>query len=353
MKKQHLLLLLTFAFTALSCNNNNKYPDLDDGMYAEFVTNKGTFVTELYYKATPITVANFISLAEGTNEKVDSTYAGKKFYNGLTFHRVIDNFMIQGGDPNGNGSGGPGYSFPDEFNDTLQHDSKGILSMANSGPNTNGSQFFITLKETPHLNGRHTVFGKVLEGQKVVDSIGKIETAGQNKPVEDIVIKEMNIIRKGSEAKNFNAPKVFKQEIAALEEKEEKAKEALENEIKTLAEGYEKTDSGLRYKMIEENPEGETPKAGEFVRVHYNGMLTDGTKFDSSYDRGQPLAFPVGVGKVIPGWDEGIRLLKTGEKARLIIPPYLAYGERGAGGGKIPPNAILIFDVELVGIGKE
>ncbi|WP_121665552.1 peptidylprolyl isomerase [Mesonia aquimarina] len=347
MKKQHLLLLLAFAFTALSCNS--KYPDLDDGMYAEFVTNKGTFVAELYYKATPITVANFVSLAEGTNKKVDSSYAGKKFYDGLTFHRIIDNFMIQGGDPKGNGSGGPGYSFPDEFNDTLQHDTKGILSMANSGPNTNGSQFFITLKETPHLNGRHSIFGKIVEGQQVIDSLGKVETAAQDKPVKEVVIKKLNIIRKGKEAKDFNASKVFEEKLADIEAEKEKKQQALENEIKTLAEGYEKTDSGLRYKITETNEEGEKPNGGDQVKVHYTGMLANGEKFDSSYDRGKPLEFPVGVGKVIPGWDEGIRLLKTGEKARLIIPPYLGYGERGAG-GVIPPNAILIFDVELVGI---
>jgi len=349
MRKQHLLLLLTFALSAISCNS--KYPDLDDGIYAEFVTNNGTFVAELYYKATPITVANFVSLAEGNNKMVDSTYAGKKFYDGLKFHRIIENFMIQGGDPKGNGTGGPGYSFPDEFNDTLQHDSKGILSMANSGPGTNGSQFFITLKETPHLNGRHTVFGKIVKAQATVDSIGKVKTAAQDKPLEDVIIKKLNIIRKGKEAKDFNATKVFEEEIAGLEAEKEKKKEALENEIKTLAKGYEKTDSGLRYKITEPNAEGEKPNRGAVVKVHYNGMLADGTKFDSSYDRGKPIEFPVGVGKVIPGWDEGIRLLKTGEKARLIIPPYLGYGENGA--GPIPPNSILIFDVELVGISQQ
>ena len=351
MKKQTLILLFAVVLSAFACQKQ-AYPDLGDGLYAEFKTNKGTFVTELFYKAAPLTVANFVSLAEGTNENVDSTYKGKKYYNGLTFHRVVKDFMIQGGDPQGTGQGGPGYKFPDEFNDTLVHDSKGILSMANAGPGTNGSQFFITLKPTPFLNNKHSVFGEVVKGQDVVDSIGNIEVAQRSKPAEDVVMEEVNIIRKGKDAKSFDAPMVFKQEINKEEERKAAKKAKLENELNNLGKGYEKTESGLRYKMIETNKEGESPKRGQTVKVHYTGTLTDGTKFDSSYDRDQPIEFPVGTGRVIPGWDEGIMLLKTGEKARFIIPPHLGYGERGAGGGLIPSNAILIFDVELVSVGK-
>jgi len=349
MKKQTLLLVLIMAISAFACQKE-KYPDLKDGMYAEFKTNQGTFIAELYYKATPITIANFVSLAEGSNEMVDSTFKGKKFYNGLTFHRVIKDFMIQGGDPQGTGQGGPGYKFPDEFNDSLVHDSKGILSMANAGPGTNGSQFFITLKPTPHLNNRHSVFGKIVEGQAIVDSIGMVETAQRDKPLEDVVIQELKIIRKGEDAKSFDAPKVFKQELDKVEQKKEEAKLALEKELETLSEGYEKTKSGLRYKLTETNEDGESPKRGQKVNVHYTGMLTDGTIFDSSEGK-DPIAFPLGVGRVIPGWDEGIQLLKTGEKARFVIPPHLAYGSRG--NGRIPANSILIFDVELVSIGEK
>ena len=348
MKKQTLLLVLVIAFSAFACQKE-KYPELKDGIYAEFKTNKGTFVAELFYKATPITVANFVSLAEGDNQMVDSTYKGKKYFNGLTFHRVIKDFMIQGGDPQGTGQGGPGYKFPDEFNDTLVHDTKGILSMANAGPGTNGSQFFITLKETPFLNNKHSVFGEIVSGQEIVDSIGSVKTAQRDKPVEDVVMQEVNIIRKGDDAKSFDAPMVFKQELDKVEQKKEEEKAALEKELENLSEGYEKTDSGLRYKITETNEDGETPKRGQKVKVHYTGMLTDGTKFDSSIDRGKPITFPIGTGRVIPGWDEGLMLLKTGEKARLIIPSHLAYGERGAG-GVIPPNATLIFDVELLSI---
>lgn len=349
MKKQSLILLFAVVISAFACQKQ-AYPDLENGLYAEFKTNKGTFLTELYYKATPMTVANFVSLAEGTNENVDTTYKGKKYFNGLTFHRVVKDFMIQGGDPQGTGQGGPGYKFPDEFNDTLVHDSKGILSMANAGPGTNGSQFFVTLKPTPFLNNKHSVFGKVVKGQEVVDSIGSVEVAQRSKPVEEVIINEVNIIRKGDEAQSFDAPMVFKQELDKVEEEKTAKEAAMKKELENLSEGYEKTESGLRYKMVETNVDGESPARGQTVEVHYTGTLADGTKFDSSYDRGEPIQFPIGTGKVIPGWDEGIMLLKTGEKARFVIPPHLGYGERGV--GPIPANSILIFDVELVSVGK-
>ncbi|MDQ7916447.1 peptidylprolyl isomerase [Mesonia sp. MT50] len=360
MKKHTLLVLLITSLSLFACND--KYPDLEDGMYAEFVTSEGTFVAELYYQKAPLTVANFVALAEGNQDMVDTTYKGKKFYNGLTFHRIIKGFMIQGGDPKGTGAGGPGYKFPDEFDKSLTHKTKGMLSMANAGPGTNGSQFFITLGPTPHLDNMHSVFGKIVVGQDKVDTIGNVKTGQGDKPVDAVTLKEVNIIRIGDDAKAFNAPKVFKSSLNKAEEAQKeaqqeaeaektKAKEAIDKEINTMAEGYTKTESGLRYKITTSKKTGATPERGQTVRVHYTGMLTDGTKFDSSYDRDRPLVFPVGVGKVIPGWDEGIRLLKVGEKAKLIIPPYLGYGERG--NGPIPPNSILLFDVELVGIGQE
>lgn len=360
MKKQTLLLLLITSLSLFACND--KYPDLEDGMYAEFVTNNGTFVAELFYQKTPLTVANFVALAEGKQEMADTTYKGKKFYNGLVFHRIIKGFMIQGGDPKGTGAGGPGYKFPDEFDESLTHKTKGMLSMANAGPGTNGSQFFITLAPTPHLDNMHSIFGEIVIGQDKVDSIGIVKTGQGDKPVDAVVLEEVNIIRVGKDAESFDAPKVFNSNLKNAEEAEreakmnaeaekEKAQEAVDHEINTMADGYTKTESGLRYKITTSKKTGATPKRGETVRVHYKGMLTDGTTFDSSYDRSKPLVFPVGVGKVIPGWDEGIRLLKVGEKAKLIIPPYLGYGERG--NGPIPPNSILLFDVELVGLGEK
>lgn len=166
------------------------------GTYAVFNTSAGTFTAKLFDKDAPKTVANFVGLAEGTKEWTDPQ-TGKKvkkpFYNGLIFHRVIDGFMIQGGCPLGTGTGGPGYKFADEFNPKLRHDKAGILSMANSGPNTNGSQFFITLGPTPHLDDRHSVFGEIIEGMDVVKKIGSTKTEGANRPVKDQVIKSIKI----------------------------------------------------------------------------------------------------------------------------------------------------------------
>jgi len=331
------LLLLSLFFAATACNE--QYPDLGDGMYAEFTTNKGKIVCQLEYEKTPITVANFISLAEGTNTMTSDGYKGKKYYDGLKFHRVVDNFMIQGGCPLGTGSGDPGYKFKDEFDPSLVHDKAGILSMANAGAGTNGSQFFITHKETAFLNNRHSVFGHVLTGQSTVDAI-----------VQGDTIQTVKIIRKGSAAKQFDAAKIFEEHFAAEEKEQERIKAEMDKSIDEVAKGYEKTATGLRYNITQKNTEGKSAKRGETVQVHYTGMLVDGTTFDSSVDRGQPISFPIGTGRVIPGWDEGLMLLKEGEKARLVIPPYLGYGKRGK--GPIPANAILIFDVELIKAGN-
>ena len=305
-----------------------------DSMQAELKTSKGKIVIDLEYKKAPMTVANFIGLAEG-KIKNNSKALGEPFYDGIKFHRVIADFMIQGGDPEGTGRGGPGYKFADEFHPDLKHDGPGILSMANSGPATNGSQFFITHKETSWLDGKHTVFGKVVSGQNVVD---KIE--------QNDIIESVKIIRTGVSASKFDAVSIFKEEQSRAQKIEEEKKKAQEKEMEELTKGAKTTPSGLKY-IITEQGNGPTPKQGEIVSVHYAGYLTDGRKFDSSFDRNQPIEFPIGTGRVIKGWDEGIMLLNVGTKAKLIIPPELGYGARGAG-GVIPPNAILIFDVELL-----
>jgi len=310
--------------------------NLPEGIYAKIKTNKGEILAKLAHDKAPGTVANFVALAEGNHPAVSDTYKDKKYYDGLTFHRVIDNFMIQGGDPTGTGAGGPGYKFDDEIHPDLKHDGPGVLSMANAGPGTNGSQFFITHEATPWLDGKHTVFGKVVEGQDVVNKIGQGDT-----------IENIEIVRVGDEAQKFNAPLVFKNFNDAKAEREAKAKAAAEEALNKLAEGFEQTESGLRYKITHKSNSGKKTKKGKNVAVHYIGKLADGTVFDNSYGRGEPIEFPIGVGYVIPGWDEGIQLLEEGDKATFVIPSYLAYGESGAG-GVIPPNANLIFDVELV-----
>lgn len=309
---------------------------MNDGLYAKFHTTKGDILVELEYEKVPGTVGNFVGLAEGNLEN-EVLPQGKPYYDGLKFHRVIPDFMIQGGDPKGTGVGGPGYKFDDEFHPDLKHDAPGKLSMANAGPGTNGSQFFITHVETPWLDGKHTVFGSVVEGQDVVDAIEQGDK-----------IEKLEIIREGEKAKNFNAVESFRQFNGAKEEREAAARKQQEELVGKLSRGFEVTKNGLRYK-IEQKGEGAKAEKGKTVAVHYKGMLADGTVFDSSYKRNQPIEFPLGMGHVISGWDEGIQLLHVGDQARFVIPPHLGYGERGAA-GVIPPNATLVFDVELVSV---
>jgi Peptidyl-prolyl cis-trans isomerase (rotamase) - cyclophilin family len=315
---------------------------MKDGLYAKIATDKGDILISLHYQKTPLTVINFVGLTEGTLHLGGSSKpTGTPFYNGLTFHRVIADFMIQGGCPLGTGTGGPGYTFPDEFNLSLRHDGPGILSMANAGPGTNGSQFFITHIATPHLDDRHTVFGQVVDGQEVVDKINKGET-----------IKAITILRVGKDAEAFKTNQAaFDAALAAIKELEVKTLKTKEEKIRKMIKeqwpNAVKSKSGL-YSQIEQKGEGKPPAAKTTIKAHYTGRLLIGNrKFDSSYDRGEPIAFRVGAGQVIRGWDEALSQMTKGEKRTLIIPPELAYGEQGAG-DVIPPNSWLVFDVELV-----
>jgi len=350
------IILAAASISLLSCTpiykkmnvDKETYEELKDGLYANLQTTKGNLIVKFEDKKSPVTVANFVGLAEG---KIDnkSKAKGVPFYDGTIFHRVIKDFMIQGGDPKGTGAGDPGYKFEDEKND-LKHTGKGILSMANSGPNTNGSQFFITEVATPWLDGRHTIFGKVVKGDDVIDAIANVEKGAQDKPKTDIVLEKVSIFSKGDEYKGYDAAKTFNEGKGKIAENNkamaEKAEADAKKAIEDLKAGMQVTESGLYYKITKKT-DGKAPKAGDNVQVHYAGKLTNGTEFDSSFKRNEPLEFPVGTGRVIKGWDEGILLLKEGETATLLIPPAMGYGERGAG-GVIPPNAWLIFDVELV-----
>jgi len=307
---------------------------MENGIYAKFNTSKGAILVKLTHDLTPGTVGNFVGLAEGQLEN-KAKPMGKPYYDGLKFHRVIPDFMIQGGCPQGAGTGGPGYNFEDEFHPTLKHDKPGVLSMANSGPASNGSQFFITHVPTTWLDGKHTVFGNVVEGQDIVDAIAQGD-----------LINTIEIIRVGDEAEKWNAIEAFRTFEGSRLKRIEEAKKLAEETMEKLAAGFDKTESGLRYKMIQKGS-GKKAEAGKTVSVHYEGSLESGKVFDSSYPRKKPIEFRLGQGQVIEGWDEGIALLQVGDKARFVIPSYLGYGASGAGGA-IPPNATLVFDVELM-----
>lgn len=306
-----------------------------DGVFAIMETSQGDIVLELHYKQTPLTVTNFVGLAEG---KLTAA-KGKPFYDGLKFHRVIQDFMIQGGDPMGNGTGGPGYRFPDEFVDELRHTGPGILSMANAGPGTNGSQFFITHVATPWLDGKHSVFGKVVVGQDVV-----------NKTKQGDLIKKVTIVRQGEDAKNFTATQEdFDNRLKEVKEKNRKAKEeAFKKTIEIVEKkfaGSTKTPDGIYYTITKEG-NGEKIGGRKTVTVKYKGYLMNDQVFDSS-DFHEPLEFITAGGQMIPGFDMMVQDMKLNEKRTIVLPPDLAYGEAGAG-GVIPGNAYIAFDVEVI-----
>ena len=373
MRQMNLIALLSAMFVFFSCNSQKKaYKDLGDGLFADIETTKGHIVVKLNYKEVPTTVANFVTLAEGKNNFVKVEYKGKPFYNGTIFHRVIDGFMIQGGDPTGTGMGDPGYRFEDEFVPSLKHSKKGILSMANSGPNTNGSQFFITQVPTPHLDGRHTVFGETVKGEEVIDAIAKAPRNGQNRPNEDIKIKNITIIANGKDAQKFDAVKVFDNYFKSVAEREKEKEERVKRasakfleEIKVQEPQAKVLPSGVKIFTIN-NGEGKQPKQTEFAMVNYAGYLRNGVLFDSnikeveeSYGKYQamreqqngyqPIPFPyTPSAQLIPGFKEALLTMKVGDKIRVFIPATLGYGEAGAG-DVIPPNSDLIFDIEITG----
>ncbi len=387
MKLSKTIVFLSSMFLLLSnLSCQNKYPELGDGLYAEIATTMDTLIVELFYKKTPVTVANFVGLAEGTHPKIADSLQGIPFYNGTIFHRVINEFMIQGGDPSGTGLGKAGYTFGDEFNTSLKHDKPGILSMANSGPSTNGTQFFITELPTPWLDNKHSVFGQVVKGLNVVDSISNVAVMpGSNKPLEKIRILNVNILRQGFAAKRFNAAKTWNKELPLLEAKllskeveakieaerqkklaEEKMKSAAAD-LKILIDDYKSkakiNDSGLLVYSIKQG-NGEKPMQGQTVKLQYEGYFSDGKLFGTnvksvdekfgSFDpikeqRGfyQPMPMLYSAeAQMIPGFKEGVFGMTKGEKVFLYLPSYLAYGEEGR--GPIKPNSDLAFIVEML-----
>lgn len=360
------ILILTILSLISSLSYGQEKMKLSKGLYAEIETDKGIILLQLAQNEAPLTVANFVGLAEGNLTVFDSISHKKPYYDGIKFHRVISSFMIQGGDPTGTGSGGPGYKFFDEANNGLLHDGPGILSMANAGPATNGSQFFITHLATPHLNGKHTVFGKVLKGQDVVDAI-----------VQGDVMNTVKIIRKGFKYKfRYSPSKVFMNEYQKLEsifQKEQarlaelkilndartevaksksipEYKEYFYTLIKEQNPNAIQTESGLVY-VVRQEGSGDKPVKGNGISLHYTGKFVYGDIFDSSVDRGSPLNFEYLVTGLIQGFNEGVGLANAGMKIDLYIPYYLGYGTAGKM-PVIPAYSDLIFELEILEIKK-
>ena len=308
---------------------------VDNGLFALMNTNRGDILLKLTPEETPMTVTNFVGLAEGT---IENSRGDGPFYNGLKFHRVIEDFMIQGGDPQGTGSGGPGYRFPDEFHPSLTHNGPGVLSMANAGPGTNGSQFFITHKETPWLDGKHTVFGRVVSGQDVVDSVQQGDE-----------IQSLTIIRVGEDAQQFTATQAdfdnqIQQAQSQADERRQQYIDQQMEQIRSRLSDLQEGQQGLLY-TIDTEGNGPSPEPGETVSIHYTGSLANGQVFDSSEGR-DPLQFVLAGGRIIPGFDLAVQTMKVGETRTVVIPPELAYGQQGAPGA-IPPNSVLVFTITL------
>ncbi len=396
--KKTAMLLIAILSTFLSCND--KYPELEDGLYAEFNTDKGIMVTKLYFEDAPATVANFVALAEGNHPMVDTAYANKPFYNGLKFHRIIKNFMVQGGDPLGTGRGNPGYKFHDEHSPERRHDTIGVLSMANSGYATNGSQFFITHKATPHLDGYdaagnlknceninvsnprqrvscHTVWGQLVIGFDVLDNIAGVEMTNPRAgaPKDNVFIQEVTIIRKGSAAKKFDAPAVFTYELENLDKKRA---EAEAERLKVFAPFKERFDSkrGKAEKQAsglaiywDKKGEGQKPNIGDTFQANYTGYYTHGELFDTSLadvaeSQGKLDQRRKAAGgyapmerkyspdeQLIAGFKEALLQMRIGDEVTVFIPSHLGYGAQGHPAG-IPPNSDLVFELNLVGVKK-
>jgi peptidylprolyl isomerase len=316
-----------------------KKSDLPAGLFARLVTAKGDIVVQLQYDKAPLTVGNFVGLAEG---KLDAS-KGKKYFDGLTFHRVVPDFVIQSGDPKNDGTGGPGYEFPNEIASDLKYDAEGIVGMANAGPNTNGSQFFITMKAVPELDGGYSIFGKVVKGMDVVKKVAQ----------GDKIVK-VEIVRNGHAARAFKTDQKAwdsreKPMVAAIKKAADDKRAADIAAIKQKWPDLVADADGIYQKTLKVGS-GAGPATGQTVSVSYKGMLISGQVFDQSDFHGGPVDFQVGVGRIIPGWDKVVMQMKKGEKRMIVIPPELAYGSRGTPGGPIAPDSFLAFEVELVAL---
>lgn len=328
------VLLLT-GLTAAACSTPQR--DLPDGLYAEIVTNRGDIVIRLEPEKAPLTTMNFVGLAEGT---IDNEHApGEPFFNGLTFHRVEPGFVIQGGDPDGNGTGGPGYEFPNEIHPDLRHDKPGVVAMANSGPDTNGSQFYITMRAVPHLDGGYSVFGEVVEGMDVVESI----EVGDG-------MREVNILRYGEGVSGYDASTeafeaLKREELAEREAERVRTQEQALERVRERWPGItELNETGIL--LAEVTPgSGAPPEQGDRVELHIVFTLLDGTQLDSTRDRGEPQSIVYLRDRLIRGLEIAVGTLGVGRRVIAVVPPELAFGSSGMP-PEVPADSFVIFDVE-------
>jgi len=344
--------------------------DVGKELVAVIGTDKGEMWLLLFPEEAPITVANFVNLAR------------RGYFDGIRFHRVVPNFVIQGGDPTGSGSGGPGYQFEDEFHPKLRHDAAGALSMANAGAGTNGSQFFITHRPTANLDDKHSVFGKILAGQDVVDAIERndlmrwVVILGDPERLlssQDKNITEWNakldatypakksalpddrcaaLLARAAEMKDTvrDLEEKMDAEYARIEAAMAEQKKIADEKVAEVNEKGTKTPSGLAYLDLKEGS-GDSPTREDMVVVHCTGWLDNGKKFYSSYDPpGDPLTNQ--VTGFVKGFTEGILGMRPGGKRRLVIPGDLGYGPKGNPRAGIAPDATLIFDVDLLEVKK-
>ena len=313
-------IILAIALLTLSCGKQ-KYPK---GIYAKISTDKGMVVVFLEFEKVPMTVANFVGLVEG-RIKNSALPEGKPYYDGSVFHRVVPNHVIQAGVPKGTDQSGPGYTFPNEIHPELRHSSAGVLGMANAGPHTNGSQFYITLSDRSYLDGDYTVFGHVVQGMDVVKSI-----------VQGDKIESVRIMKIGRKAKEFRVDTDTFNNL--VEQAKERVKKDEEKKMKEEAEiidrnwpGAITSGSGVKYVVVKEG-RGKKPQEGDTLKVMYTGKFLDGRMFYSSADEGKPVPdepaqifeFKVGKSTVNPGFDEALKDMGEGENRIVIIPSHLA-----------------------------
>jgi peptidyl-prolyl cis-trans isomerase A (cyclophilin A) len=322
-----LLVVFSLLFSSISFAITN------DGIYAHLQTNKGKIVVELGYKKAPLTVINFIALSEGT--KKSNKEIGVPFYDGIFFHRVIDDFMIQGGDPKGNGTGGPGYRFADEFTD-LMHDKPGVLSMANSGPATNGSQFFITHVPTPWLDGKHTVFGHVIEGMDVVNSIQKGDT-----------LETVRIERIGDDANEFIANEGSFNDLLAKANEGIIAQQALrqivfEDFASSTYPDAVQNEFGY-FTRVNKKGDGSQTSDGQIVTVDVSFKANSGEIMRAP---GSPIDFTLGSGEIIRIIEENTQAMSIGEERTIITTYEYVFGD--APSGNIPQDSFIIFELILI-----